>query len=294
MSASTGIFGEKEVTTGFFTDSTLCIGCKACEVACKEWNGVDPDGLDWTGFSYDNTGAVGHSTWRHVKFVENTPTPGLGGNSGEQVTWEFSSDVCKHCEEAGCLEACPTGSIIRTEYGGVYVQPDVCNGCSYCVVACPFGVVQKNEQDGRAFKCTFCYDRQRVGLEPACAKACPTESIMFGALDQLRLRAQERLQELKGRGVEDANIYDPTETSVKGIHAFFLLRGDPRAYNLPPKPEVPTIYLKKGWKSSAVGSALLLAGAAVAFLASRGSGSNGRELRNGRRPVEPRRKLKLS
>jgi formate dehydrogenase iron-sulfur subunit len=269
--SATGIFGEKQVTTGFFTDSTLCIGCKACEVACKEWNDVDSDGLDWTGFSYDNTGAVGHSTWRHVKFVENTPTPGVGGNSAEQVTWEFSSDVCKHCEEAGCLEACPTGSIIRTEFGGVYVQPDVCNGCSYCVVACPFGVVQKNQHDGRAFKCTFCYDRQRVGLQPACAKACPTESIMFGELDSLRLRAQERLQELQGRGMDDANIYDPTETSVKGTHAFFLLRGDPRAYNLPPKPEVPTIYLKKGWKSSAVGSALLLAGAAVAFLASRGS-----------------------
>ena len=284
MSATSGIFGEKQVTTGFFTDSTLCIGCKACEVACKEWNGVDPDGLDWTGFSYDNTGAVGHSTWRHVKFVENTPTPGVGGNSAEQVTWEFSSDVCKHCEEAGCLEACPTGSIIRTEYGGVYVQPDVCNGCAYCVVACPFGVVQKNEHDGRAFKCTFCYDRQRVGLQPACAKACPTESIMFGALDSLRLRAQERLEELQGRGMEDANIYDPTETSVKGTHAFFLLRGDPRAYNLPPKPEAPTIYLEKGWKSSAVGSALLLAGAAVAFLASRGSRSDRPELRSDRRP----------
>ncbi|HEU5451859.1 MAG TPA: 4Fe-4S dicluster domain-containing protein [Terriglobales bacterium] len=284
MSASTGIFGEKQVTTGFFTDSTLCIGCKACEVACKEWNGVDPDGLDWTGFSYDNTGAVGHSTWRHVKFVENMPTAGVGGNSPEQVTWEFSSDVCKHCEEAGCLEACPTGSIIRTEYGGVYVQPDVCNGCAYCVVACPFGVVQKNKEDGRAFKCTFCYDRQRVGLQPACAKACPTESIMFGELDSLRLRAQERLQELQGRGMNDANIYDPTETSVKGTHAFFLLRGDPRAYNLPPKPEVPTIYLEKGWKSSAVGSALLLAGAAVAFLASRGSRSDRRGSRSDRRP----------
>ena len=284
MSATTGIFGEREVTTGFLTDSTLCIGCKACEVACKEWNGVDEDGLDWTGFSYDNTGAVGHSTWRHVKFVENTPTAGVGGNAGEQITWEFSSDVCKHCEVAGCLEACPTGSIIRTEFGGVYVQPDVCNGCAYCVVACPFGVVQKNKSDGRAFKCTFCYDRQRVGLQPACAKACPTESIQFGELDQLRLRAQERLKELQGRGMEDATLYDPTETSVQGTHAIFLLRGDARAYNLPPKPEVPTVYLKQGWKSSMVGSALLLAGAAVALLASRGSNSNRREIRSTRPP----------
>ncbi len=260
-------------TTGFFTDSTLCIGCKACEVACKEWNNVSADGYNWTGFSYDNTGAVGHSTWRHVKFVENTPTPGIGGNASDQITWEFSSDVCKHCEVAGCLEACPTGSIVRTEFGGVYVQPDVCNGCSYCVVACPFGVVQKNEEDGRAFKCTFCYDRQKVGLQPACAKACPTESIMFGPLDQLRVRAQERLQQLHSNGMTDANVYDPTQTSVKGLHAFFLVRGDPRAYNLPPKPEVPTIYLKDGWRAAAKGAAMLLAGAALAFAA----GRNGRK-----------------
>lgn len=256
--------------TGFFTDSTLCIGCKACEVACKEWNGVEADGYDFTGFSYDNTGAVGHSTWRHVKFVENTPTPGLGGNAGEQVTWEFSSDVCKHCEVAGCLEACPTGSIIRTEFGGVYVQPDICNGCSYCVVSCPFGVIQKNEKDGRAFKCTFCYDRQKVGMQPACAKACPTESILFGPLEELRQRAQERVAHLHEQGMKDANVYDPTETSVEGLHAFFLVRGDPRAYNLPPKPEVPLVYQKEAWKSAAVGSGMLLAGALLAFAASRG------------------------
>jgi formate dehydrogenase iron-sulfur subunit len=183
---------------------------------------------------------------------------------------EFSSDVCKHCEVAGCLEACPTGALIRTEFGGVYLQPDVCNGCSYCVVSCPFGVVQKNEQDGRAFKCTFCYDRQKVGLPPACAKACPTESIMFGPLDQLRARAQERIQHLHSNGMTDANLYDPTETSVQGLHAFFLVRGDPRAYNLPPKPEVPTIYLKEGWRSAAKGAAMLLAGAMLAFAAGRG------------------------
>ena len=108
-------------------------------------------------------------TWRHVKFVEQAPIPGLGGNAA-QTSWTFSSDVCKHCEEAGCLEACPTGSIVRTEFGGVFIQPDVCNGCGYCVTACPFGVVERNEKDGRAFKCTFCYDRQKAGLEPACAK----------------------------------------------------------------------------------------------------------------------------
>jgi formate dehydrogenase iron-sulfur subunit len=149
--------------TGFFTDSTLCIGCKACEVACKEWNEVPHDGFSFSGLSYDNTLALGHSTWRHVKFVEQTPAIGRGGNAPELMSWEFSSDVCKHCENAGCLEACPTGSITRTEFGGVYVQPDICNGCGYCVVSCPFGVIDRRPDDGRAFKCTFCYDRQKAG-----------------------------------------------------------------------------------------------------------------------------------
>jgi len=260
--------GSQPRVTAFLTDSTLCIGCKACEVACKEWNGVAEDGLNWSGFSYDNTGAVGASTWRHVKFAEGEPQPGFGGAAGEVSSWNFSSDVCKHCEQAGCLEACPTGSIVRTEFGGVYVQPDVCNGCSYCVVSCPFGVIQKNDADGRAFKCTFCYDRQKVGLQPACAKACPTESIKFGEINELRLVAQERVKELHVRGVHDAQVYDPVDTSVEGIHAFFLVRGDPKTYNLPPQPEVPTVYLKSAWRAAAVGSAALLAGSLVAFLAS--------------------------
>jgi formate dehydrogenase iron-sulfur subunit len=252
--------------TAFLTDSTLCIGCKACEVACKEWNGVGEDGLNWSGYSYDNTGAVGASTWRHVKFVEETPIAGFGGNAPDQPSWTFSSDVCKHCEEAGCLEACPTGAIVRTEFGGIFVQPDICNGCAYCIVSCPFGVVAKNEKDGRAFKCTFCYDRQKVGLKPACAQACPTESIQFGEINQLREKGQERLQTLKARGMNDATFYDPTHTSVGGIHAMFIVRGDPRSYNLPPNPEVPTVYAKKGWRASAIAAGLLLGGTLLAFL----------------------------
>lgn len=255
-------------TTGFLTDSTLCIGCKACEVACKEWNGLADDGFNWSGNSYDNTGAVGHSTWRHVKFVEGQLEPGFGGNDGHHLSWEFSSDVCKHCENAGCLEACPTGALVRTEFGGVYLQSDVCNGCGYCVVSCPFGVVQRNPVDGRAFKCTFCYDRQKVGLKPACAQACPTESIKFGPLEHLQIDAVERMKELKSRGMEDAQVYDPQYTSVGGIHAFFILRGDPRQYNLPPNPEVPTVYHKAGWTSAAVAAGLLLFGSVFAFLGS--------------------------
>ena len=259
--------------SAFLTDSTLCIGCKACEVACKEWNGIENDGFNFSGFSYDNTGAVGASTWRHVKFVEQTPEPGFGGNAGEITSWTFSSDVCKHCEQAGCLEACPTGSIVRTEFGSVFIQPDVCNGCGYCVVSCPFGVVERNEKDGRAFKCTFCYDRQKVGLKPACAQACPTESIQFGEIETLRGKARTRVAELHDRGMTDAEIYDPTTTSVEGTHAMFIVRGDPRSYNLPPRPEVPTIYLKKGWRASAIGAALLLGGTIAAFLADGRRGS---------------------
>ncbi|HEY3926911.1 MAG TPA: 4Fe-4S dicluster domain-containing protein [Candidatus Koribacter sp.] len=255
--------------TAFLTDATLCIGCKACEVACKEWNQVEADGYDWSGFSYDNTGHLGHSTWRHVSFVEHAPEPGVGGNDADLASWRFESDVCKHCENAGCLEACPTGAIVRTEFGGVFVQPDVCNGCSYCVMACPFGVVQKNVDDGRAFKCTFCYDRQKEGLKPACAKACPTESIKFGPIEEMRIAAKERMAELQSRGMDDAHYYDPTHTSVGGTHAAFIVRGDAKQYNLPPNPEVPTVYLKDAWTSSAIAAGVLLAGSLFAFLGSR-------------------------
>ncbi len=254
-------------TTGFFTDSTLCIGCKACEVACKEWNDVPDDGFLWSGLSYDNTLALGHSSWRHVKFVEREPAIGVGGNAPDRLTWEFSSDVCKHCENAGCLEACPTGSIVRTEFGGVYVQPDICNGCGYCVVACPFGVIDRRPDDGRAFKCTFCYDRQKVGLEPACAKACPTGSILFGDLEELQRVADRRIAQLHRAGMNDATIYNPTGTSVGGIHAFFLVRGDPRAYNLPPNPEVPTTRLKPAWSAAAFAAGALALGCLLAFAA---------------------------
>jgi formate dehydrogenase iron-sulfur subunit len=258
--------------TAFLTDSTLCIGCKACEVACKEWNQIPSDGLRFTGFSYDNTVQLGHSTWRHVKFVERmagTTADGDAGYRSNTFRWDFTSDVCKHCEHAGCLEACPTGSIVRTEFGGVYVQPDVCNGCGYCVVSCPFGVIDRRPDDGRAFKCTFCYDRQKVGLQPACATACPTQSIQFGEIGELRARADARVEELRARGITDATIYDPQDTSVGGTHAIFILRGEPEDYNLPRAPEVPTVHLREAWTSAAVGAGLMILTVAAAFIAER-------------------------
>jgi formate dehydrogenase iron-sulfur subunit len=258
------------IATAFLTDSTLCIGCKACEVACKEWNQVPSDGYQFTGFSYDNTVALGHSTWRHVKFVERTagatePADGTAGYRSNAFRWDFSSDVCKHCANAGCLEACPTGSIVRTEFGGVYVQPDICNGCGYCVVSCPFGVIDRRPDDGRAFKCTFCYDRQKAGLAPACATACPTQSIQFGEIGELRAKAAARVEALRERGIDDAVVYDPQHTSVGGTHAIFVLRGRPEDYNLPANPEVPTVHLGDGWSSAAVAAGLMLLGTAAAF-----------------------------
>jgi formate dehydrogenase iron-sulfur subunit len=253
-------------TTAFLTDATLCIGCKACEVACKEWNDVPADGMDWSGLSYDNTKALGASTWRHVLFLEQPVGAGPQlADTQDPFRWVFLSDVCKHCANAGCLEACPTGAIVRTEVGSVYVQPDICNGCGYCVVSCPFGVVEKRHDDGRAFKCTFCYDRQKVNLMPACATACPTQSIQFGPLDELKARAKNRVDELQHRGYSDARVYDPQETSVGGIHAFFVILGQPENYNLPPAPEVPTVYLKSAWTSALVSAAVLFAIVYLAF-----------------------------
>jgi formate dehydrogenase iron-sulfur subunit len=265
----------ENVEVGFFTDPTVCIGCKACEVACKEWNQVPDDGFVWSGNSYDNTGHLGASTWRHVLFVEQDRHKGsqvvgsLGQNGDDPFRWVFLSDVCKHCEEAGCLEACPTGSIVRTETGTVLVQNDVCNGCGYCVVSCPFGVIDRRPEPlpdaGGAFKCTFCYDRQKSGLVPACAKVCPTESIVFGPLVDLRTRAARRVEQLRADGYDDAQLYDPQQTSVRGIHAFFLLLGEAEAYGLPPKPEVPTIYLKSSWTFAALAAAVATTLVALAF-----------------------------
>jgi formate dehydrogenase iron-sulfur subunit len=235
-------------------------------VACKEWNELPDDGFVWSGQSYDNTRALGASTWRHVLFLEQKESMSWQlASTGEPFRWQFLSDVCKHCANAGCLEACPTGAIVRTEVGSVFVQPDICNGCGYCVVSCPFGVIDKRPEDGRAFKCTFCYDRQKAGLIPACAKACPTESIQFGDLEVLRQRGKKRVQDLQARGYSDARIYDPQETSVGGIHAFFVILGQPEAYNLPPAPEVPTVYLKSAWTSALVSAAIIFAIVCAAF-----------------------------
>ena len=249
---------------GFFTDTTLCIGCKACEVACKQWNQLPDDGFSFTGLSYDNTGHLGSSTWRHVSFVER-PVP-LGGTLGSNFSWLMMSDVCKHCARAGCLEACPTGAIVRTEFGSVYIQPDICNGCGYCISACPFGVVDRREDDGRAWKCTLCYDRLKADLTPACAKSCPTGSIQYGDLVQLRVHAEARVKDLHDRGMTEAYLYGVDQPGTGGLNAFFLLADKAEKYNLPPNPVVPTKKARKSWISAGAAAIGLAAMAVISVV----------------------------
>jgi len=254
---------------GFFTDTTVCIGCKACEVACKEWNQLPDDGLVFTGMSYDNTVDLSASTWRHVSFVER-PVP-LGGQSTGlgNFSWLLMSDVCKHCQSAACLEACPTGSIVRTEFDTVYVQPDICNGCGMCVSACPFGVIDRREDDGRAWKCTMCYDRQRDGFTPACAQACPTESIQYGDIDELIGKAQQRVDTLHDQGVGEAYLYGAdadNQPGTNGLNAFFLLVDEPEVYNLPPDPVSVTKKTPQAWRAMGMGVAGLLFAAVTAVI----------------------------
>jgi formate dehydrogenase iron-sulfur subunit len=321
---------------GFFTDTTVCIGCKACEVACKQWNDLPSDGASFRrGGSYDHTAALGASTWRHVRFVEllepseiqrqeaaDALARGAGGalphipasalaDAGAGVSapeipdlvamaedrgagapgaedgpvdiaaavadmdrWVFMSDVCKHCTNAGCMDACPTGALIRTEFETVVLQPDVCNGCGYCIPSCPFGVVDRSPEDGRAAKCTLCYDRLEDGLEPACAKACPTDSIQFGPYDELVDTAQRRVVALQDRGLTGAYLYGagdaPGDEIAGGLGAFFLLTEPPERYGLPAEADSPIQENVVPATLAAVGAGVAAAiGVAAAFRAPR-------------------------
>ena len=302
---------EARPRVGFFTDTSVCIGCKACEVACKEWNKVPSDNQGFSGESYDNSGELGANRWRHVAFIEQKLPVGVEGGAPDDLVaeaarqnlveegldphrdddgfrWLMSSDVCKHCTEAGCLDACPTGSLFRTEFGTVVVQEDICNGCGYCVPACPFGVIDKRDlprsehdaplslpmlgrkEDGRVWKCTLCYDRLQGDMEPACAQACPTDSIQFGELDELRERAQGRVEELQASGVADARLYgeDPGD-GVGGFGAFFLLLDEPEVYGLPPDPVAPIKHLPQLWRTTALAATAMVVGLAATFLGGR-------------------------
>jgi formate dehydrogenase iron-sulfur subunit len=239
---SSPIAFQRGQPVGFFTDSTLCIGCKACEVACKQWNQLPANegGTNaLTGNSYDNTGQLDGINWRHVKFIEQFTA------DRQQGRWLMLSDVCKHCVQAGCLEVCPTGAIMRTEFDTVVIQSNVCNGCRDCIAACPFGVIEINPVNKTAQKCTLCYDRLQAGLTPACAQACPTASIQFGPIEELRRRADARVATLQSQNVP-AYIYGD-ENMLGGLNAFSLLIDKPEVYGLPENPKMPSRNL---WSSS--------------------------------------------
>ena len=300
MIGPNSLFGPVEPTTdagydeptrkGFFTDTSVCIGCKACEVACKEWNDVPENLFEMLGSSYDNSHSLNANSWRHVTFIEqpverrqpvDLGMPGPGPTQETEVAdedkpdfrWLMSSDVCKHCTHAACLDVCPTGSLFRSEFGTVVVQDDICNGCGYCVPACPYGVIERRTgPEGAknvdiAQKCTLCYDRLTDGQTPACAQACPTESIQFGDVEELRERANERVAKLHEAGVMDARLYgnDP-EDGVGGAGAFFLLLDEPEVYGLPPDPVVPTKDLPEMFNRAGAAALLFLAGAALSFV----------------------------
>lgn len=316
---------------GFFTDTSICIGCKACEVACKEWNRNPQDGdFELLGSSYDNTGSLGANTWRHVAFIEQgeerieqaresgrrlvslgMPTvrppegpaaaaaraladasPDTAPPDTPEFRWLMSSDVCKHCTYAGCLDVCPTGALYRTEFGTVVVQADVCNGCGTCVAGCPFGVIERRddgtvqartdrgdhvndfEQEvpnrGTANKCTLCYDRLVVGEQPACAKTCPTTSIKFGGREELVAQARERVKQLHAQGLTEARLYGANEhDGVGGTGSVFLLLDEPEVYGLPPDPRVPTKDLPQMFRTAAIAAGGMLAAVALAFLGGR-------------------------
>jgi formate dehydrogenase iron-sulfur subunit len=252
---------------GFFTDTSVCIGCKACEVACKEWNQLSGNQPAFLADSFDNTGKLDAENWRHVKFLENDAHLTASTSVGNGQAWLMMSDVCKHCQQASCAEVCPTNAIIRTEFDTVFIQQDVCNGCRNCISACPFGVIGFSQETGTARKCTLCYDRLQNAMTPACAKACPTQSIQFGNLSDLQSAADKRLAQLRQAGYTNAQLYGRDDSVYGGLNAFFLLMDAPQVYGLPtgPSAQLPSRNNVGGYLGVLIAGALALIGGALAF-----------------------------
>jgi len=249
---------ERYRQTSMLLDLSLCIGCRACQVACKEWNDLPSELTTQTG-TYQNPAHLSGDTWKQVKFIESEKsTP-----QGTMPAWLFYSDSCKHCKEAPCLDACPTGAIFRTEDGMVLINDDVCNGNKHCVAACPFGVVEIGSKNRTAAKCTFCYERVGHDLEPACAKVCPTDCIQFGERDELIAHAHARLGFLQRAGEPDARLYG--EHELGGLGVFYLLMSRPETYGLPVHPTRPVARLVPAALATILTAAALLACFALAI-----------------------------
>jgi len=261
---------------GMFVDTSICTGCKACQVACKEWNALDPEpthfktvpgsaapvATNFTGNSYDNTGRLSATDWRHVKFIEQFNPDRAGGR------WLFMSDSCKHCTDAGCLNACPVNAITRTDMGNVIISQDACIGCKYCIPACPFGVISFSQKTQTVHKCTLCNDRIHNGLGTACAKACPTGSIQFGDVADLKTQADKRLAQLQAAGETQANIYGYNQAG--GLNVFYMLLDKPEVYGQPTSPVVPQ---RRLWLSSvtAIAASIVMGLAALVSFRQRGA-----------------------
>ena len=237
-------------------DASRCIGCKACQSACMEWNDLRGEVGINVGF-YTNPPDLDDQTWTLMRFNER--------EVGDSLQWLILKDGCFHCEDPGCLKACPSpGAIIQYSNGIVDFHQESCIGCGYCISGCPFNIPRMRQEDSKVYKCTLCSDRVSVGLEPACVKSCPTGAIQFGSKDEMLLYAEHRLDDLKSRGFANAAVYDPP--GVGGTHVVMVLpHGDqPEAYGLPKDPRLaPLLAIWRSATARTLG-VITMAGVAIA------------------------------
>jgi formate dehydrogenase beta subunit len=213
-------------------DTSTCIGCKACEVACQEWNDLPPEATVQLG-TYQTLPHMTPNFWNLIRFNE---IEDAGGN----LSWLMRKDQCMHCADPGCLKACPApGAIVQYENGIVDFQQDQCIGCGYCITGCPFNVPKLSERTKKVYKCTLCVDRVSVGLEPACIKACPTSCLQFGTKEQMLQKANARVVQLKAAGFTQAAVYDPRGVGGTGVVTVLAYGNMPEEYGLPANPRVP-------------------------------------------------------
>jgi len=249
--ASPGVRQHLEVAK--LIDISKCIGCKACQVACMEWNDLRDQVGHNTG-TYQNPPDLDGATWTLMRFYEVEPEQ-------NRLEWLIRKDGCMHCADPGCLAACPApGAIVQYSNGIVDFNEDNCIGCGYCITGCPFDIPRLSKKDHKAYKCTLCSDRVSVGLEPACVKTCPTGAITFGSKDDMKAHAADRITDLNSRGYTNAALYDPP--GVGGTHVMYVLQhGDqPEIYGLPKDPAISAMV--ELWK----GIAKPLGIAAMAFV----------------------------